>query len=78
MINDFERRHLPFEGCFNFRDIGGYRTADGRLVRWGRYYRAGRQDRMSAADLERLQGLGIRTQIERWRRLVKATGFKAD
>jgi len=64
MINDFTDRHHPFEGCFNFRDIGGYRAADGRSVRWGRYFRAGRQDRMSEGDLEQVKRLGIETQID--------------
>ncbi len=64
MIEDYADRHHRFEGCFNFRDVGGYRTRDGRVVRWGRYYRAGRQDRMTAADLERLRELGISTQID--------------
>ena len=26
-------RHYPFEGCFNFRDIGGYRNQDGKRVK---------------------------------------------
>ena len=64
MIEDYENRHIPFEGCFNFRDIGGYRTGDGREVQWGRYYRAGRQDRMTATDVDRVEDLGIRTQID--------------
>lgn len=64
MIDDFADRHHRFEGCFNFRDVGGYRTADGRRVRWGLYYRAGRQDRMTQADLEALKALGISTQID--------------
>ena len=63
-IDDFEARHHPFEGCFNFRDIGGYRAADGRAIPWGRYFRAGRQDRMTPGDLERATNLGIRTQID--------------
>ncbi len=64
MIEDFTDRHHRFEGCFNFRDIGGYPTSDGRRVRWGRYYRAGRQDRMTAGDLERLGDLAVATQID--------------
>lgn len=64
MIEDYRDRHHPFEGCFNFRDIGGYRTADGRTVRWGRYFRAGRQDRMTDEDLTKVRSLGIRTQID--------------
>jgi protein tyrosine/serine phosphatase len=64
MIEDYADRHIPFEGCFNFRDIGGYPAADGRTVRWGRYFRAGRQDRMTQSDLDRVRGLGVRTQID--------------
>ena len=64
MIEDFEDRHHPLEGCFNFRDIGGYRNREGRPIRWGRYYRAGRQDRMTEADLERVRQLGIRSQVD--------------
>ena len=29
MIDDYSDRHYPFEGCFNFRDIGGYLNQDG-------------------------------------------------
>ena len=64
MIEDYADRHHPFEGIFNFRDIGGYPGADGATVRWGRYYRAGRQDRMSESDLDRIRALGIATQID--------------
>ncbi len=64
MIDDFADRHHPFEGCFNFRDVGGYHAADGRTVRWGRYFRAGRQDRMSDRDLEKVKQLRISTQID--------------
>ena len=61
---DFEERHFTFAGCFNFRDIGGYPAVDGRLLRWGRYFRAGRQDRMTSSDLQKVAQLGIKTQID--------------
>ena len=64
MIDDYSDRHLPFEGCFNFRDIGGYETSNGRSIRWGKYYRAGRQDRMTSTDIERAKELRIATQID--------------
>ncbi len=64
MIEDYAERHHPFEACFNFRDVGGYPAASGQTVRWGRYFRAGRQDRMTPEDLARLGELGIRTQID--------------
>ncbi len=64
MINDYEERHYPFEGCFNFRDIGGYPNQEGRRVRSGLYFRAGRQDRMSESDLKKLKELNVATQID--------------
>jgi protein tyrosine/serine phosphatase len=64
MIDDYAGRHHPFEGCFNFRDIGGYPAANGHTIRWGRCFRAGRQDRMTEQDLKRVGELGIRTQMD--------------
>ena len=64
MITDYEDRHIPFTGCFNFRDIGGYPTADGRQVKWGRYFRTGRQDRMTDADVAQARALGVSSQID--------------
>ena len=64
MINDYSERHYSFEGCFNFRDIGGYLNQDGRRVKKGLYFRAGRQDRMTDKDLAQLSELNISTQID--------------
>ena len=64
MINDYSERHYSFEGCFNFRDIGGYLNQDGRRVKKGLYFRAGRQDRMTKKDLAQLSDLNISTQID--------------
>jgi protein-tyrosine phosphatase len=64
MITDYLERHYPFEGCFNFRDIGGYLNQDGKRVKSGLYFRAGRQDRMSDQDLTQLSDLNISMQID--------------
>lgn len=64
VTDDYAERHLSFEGCFNFRDIGGYETSNGSAIRWGKYYRAGRQDRMTSKDIERAKQLRIATQID--------------
>ena len=64
MINDYSERHYSFEGCFNFRDIGGYLNQDGKKVKRGLYFRAGRQDRMTDKDLAQLLELNISTQID--------------
>lgn len=54
-------RLVPLEGVQNFRDIGGYRTIDGRHVRMGRIYRSSALAGMTRADRETLEGLGIRS-----------------
>ena len=64
MIYDYAERHYPFEGCFNFRDIGGYFNKDGQQVKKGLYFRTGRQDRMTDRDLLKLSDLKISTQID--------------
>ena len=64
MVDDYLERHYPFEGCFNFRDIGGYLNQDGKKIKKGLYFRAGRQDRMSDKDLAKLSDLNISTQID--------------
>jgi protein tyrosine/serine phosphatase len=57
-------RRLPFEACFNFRDLGGYETLSGHRVRWGAVFRSDALHRMTGADLELALGLGLRTVID--------------
>jgi protein-tyrosine phosphatase len=53
-------RHVPLEGQSNFRDLGGYETADGRTVKWGEVYRSGELPDLTDADVARLETLGLR------------------
>jgi protein-tyrosine phosphatase len=55
------QRLLPLEGGRNFRDLGGYRTADGHTVKWGMLFRSGSMVDLTAQDLGYLNKLGIRT-----------------
>ena len=54
-------RVVPLSGVQNFRDIGGYRAAGGRHVRWGLIYRSASLGGLGAADAERVAALRIRT-----------------
>jgi len=58
------RRHVDLEAVHNFRDLGGYETADGRRVRWGRVFRADGLYRLTNDDVVRLSPLGLRTVID--------------
>jgi protein-tyrosine phosphatase len=57
-------RQVKLEGQNNFRDLGGYRTSDGRTVKWGLIYRAGQLNRLTDADLSTLGSLKIRTVVD--------------
>lgn len=54
-------RLLPLKGGRNFRDIGGYETADGSHVKWGRVYRSGVMAKLTDEDYDYLGDLGITT-----------------
>jgi len=57
-------RHVPLEGQPNFRDLGGYATADGRRVKWGLVYRSGELSQLSQADVGKLGALGIKSVVD--------------
>ncbi|WP_337841637.1 tyrosine-protein phosphatase [Rheinheimera sp.] len=54
-------RVLPLQGGVNFRDLGGYKGADGRAVVWGKLFRSGSMSDLTGADYQYLSALGIRT-----------------
>jgi protein-tyrosine phosphatase len=49
------RRRIDLEGCLNFRDLGGYPTADGRRVRWRRLFRSDGLHLLTGTDIRRLR-----------------------
>ena len=46
-------------GSVNLRDVGGYRAADGRTVRWGRVLRSGSLSTLTDEAVAELAGLGV-------------------
>lgn len=65
--NSFTRlseRVVPLERGSNFRDLGGYVTADGRRVRWGKIYRSGAMPLLSDRDYDQLGALRISSIID--------------
>lgn len=59
-----KQRLIPLEGAFNFRDVGGYLTREGRRIPWGRIYRSDEFSELSDADLYTLNDLGLRSIID--------------
>jgi protein-tyrosine phosphatase len=52
-------RRLALEGAYNFRDLGGIETTDGRTIRWGEVFRSDTLARLTSADYSRLNAIGI-------------------
>ncbi|MGZ4688966.1 MAG: tyrosine-protein phosphatase [Acidimicrobiia bacterium] len=57
-------RHLAFDGCFNFRDLGGYRTRDGHALRPRRLFRADGPHALTDADGAMLRALSVTTVLD--------------
>ena len=60
----FAHRHVPLDGCLNLRDLGGYRTRDGREVRRRCLFRSSELYSLTDADLGTLNELGIRVVFD--------------
>ncbi|MDX2171165.1 MAG: tyrosine-protein phosphatase [Deltaproteobacteria bacterium] len=58
-------RTIDLAGCHNFRDLGGYPTADGRQVRWRQVFRSDALHHLTAPDVARLRDeIGLGTIID--------------
>jgi protein-tyrosine phosphatase len=52
---------IPLQGQSNFRDLGGYTTADGRRVKPGLIFRSGELSNLTFEDYRTLSALRLRT-----------------
>lgn len=54
-------RLVHVQSIDNFRDLGGYITKDGKIVKWGYFYRCASLGKMSEDDKRHLEDIGIGT-----------------
>ncbi|WP_197532367.1 tyrosine-protein phosphatase [Symmachiella macrocystis] len=54
---------MSLTGQSNFRDVGGYKTKDGRKVKRGHVFRSGELPRLTDEDVAQLEQLGIKTVV---------------
>ena len=57
-------RILPIKSAYNFRDLGGYKTSDGRRVKWRKLLRSSDFAKLSDEDKLFLEGLQLRHVID--------------
>lgn len=58
------KRHLPVEGAFNIRDLGGYQTRAGTPIPWRRFLRSDSLHRIAPQEISRLHDEGLRAVID--------------
>lgn len=58
------KRVLNIPRLVNFRDLGGYMTGDGRTVKWGLLYRAGRLFDVSPRGLKLISELDLFASVD--------------
>ncbi|MGL5640951.1 MAG: tyrosine-protein phosphatase, partial [Paraclostridium sp.] len=57
-------RVVPLKNFSNFRDLGGYKTKDGRTVKWGLFYRSEDLSNLKDNDLKYFESLGIKYVLD--------------
>ncbi|MEJ8545995.1 tyrosine-protein phosphatase [Brevibacillus borstelensis] len=55
---------FQFDGLYNFRDVGGFKTADGNVMKTGVLFRSADLSRLSRKDIETFRQLGIKSIID--------------
>ncbi len=65
-------RAIELEGGYNFRDLGGYTTKDGRQIAWRKLFRSGKLNELTQTDRNRVMDLGIKSVVD-FRRLPERT-----
>jgi protein-tyrosine phosphatase len=72
-MSDSPARHFNLAGASNFRDLGGYRARDGRMVRWRQIFRSNHLGHLTEADIEVLRPLGLKSAFD-----FRGTGERAE
>lgn len=55
---------IRLDKAYNFRDIGGYETNEGLVVKKGLLFRSDELSKLSEADIETIRKLNIKTIID--------------
>jgi protein-tyrosine phosphatase len=63
-VADSTMRKLYVTGAVNFRDLGGYKTADGRQVKWHLLYRSAELSKLTPGDLALMKSRNITYDVD--------------
>lgn len=63
-ISDSSTRMVKLEGAINFRDIGGYKTSSGKIVKSGILYRSADLSKLTENDLKKIESIKIKYDFD--------------
>ena len=63
-VTQADPRFIQIDGGSNFRDLGGYRTGDGHVIRRGRFYRSASMANLTPQGMAQLQRLHLGSIID--------------
>jgi protein-tyrosine phosphatase len=64
MIRAQNVRRIDLKGAYNFRDLGGYFTSEGKKTNWGKLFRSDNLSKITKADLKIIEELNIHLVID--------------
>ncbi len=76
MVEGEYTRHIALDGGVNVRDIGGYRSRDGRSVKWRKILRSGHLSHLTDSDRASFNALDLRT-VHDFRRSSEIDKFQS-
>ncbi|MFD2831139.1 tyrosine-protein phosphatase [Corticicoccus populi] len=62
--NIFSERVVQLNNAINVRDLGGYRTEDGNVTKWGKIFRGDQLSKLDENDIKVLENLNIRSIVD--------------
>ena len=57
-------RRIELRGAYNFRDLGGYGTSEGKTIKWGRLFRSDNLSNLSGSDLKKIGELNLQLVVD--------------
>ena len=63
-VKDAPVRWIQIDGSGNVRDMGGWKTASGKTVKYGMMYRGQNIDNVTVLGLETIKQLGLKTELD--------------
>lgn len=63
-LADSAQRLVHLQGAINFRDVGGYKTTDGKTVKWNRVFRSAAINKLTDEDMNTIREKHIYTVID--------------